>query len=162
MQRTVIKVNKLDLNWPERCPYCGRDLRGAGDIVGFSLKVKRGLKGLLTEGLASKKLLIKLCGPCAKRVSMFKTMETIASIMIFVAIIGPVLLKIQSMQRIIYVAGGVFWLGLMLIGVAEMGALKTIGAECRFLSPSKWALKFHNTLFSDEFSSLNSRLIEGM
>ncbi|HVN95119.1 MAG TPA: hypothetical protein VMT62_01705 [Syntrophorhabdaceae bacterium] len=169
MQQSIVKVNKLELNWPEICPYCGTDLKGAEGIVEFSLKVKKGIKGLLMEGLGSRKLPMRLCRPCARRLNVFKTMETIGSIVMFAAILLPVLLKTQAMQRITYVTGSAswlgfiavgIWLGLILVGIGEMGVLKSIGAECRFLAPNRWRLKFHNGAFTNEFLNLNARSIE--
>ena len=50
MQRTPIKVNTIDtLNWPERCPHCGQDLK-EGNVMVFELKIRKGLKAMLAAG----------------------------------------------------------------------------------------------------------------
>jgi hypothetical protein len=81
----------------------------------------------------------------------------------FVAIIGPLLLKrivkIESMEYI-YIIGSAFWLGIILMAIAEMGMKKRLGTECRLLKMNKWTLKFSNDLFYNEFLSLNARYVE--
>jgi hypothetical protein len=162
MQKTAIKVNTIDtLSWPERCPNCGQDLK-EGDVMRFELKIKKGLKAFVAAGFGSKNLPVKICGPCAKKVSNFRTIEGIGGIVMFVAIIGPVIFKkIQSMDYI-YVIGSAFWLGVILMSIAEVGMKKAIGMECRLLSMNKWSLKFRDDLFCNEFLSLNARHVERM
>jgi hypothetical protein len=163
MQKTAVKVNTIDaLSWPERCPHCGQDLKEGGSMT-FELKIRKGLKALLAAGFRSKNLSVRLCGVCAKKVSNFRTVEGIGGLVMFVAIVGPLLfkrfLKGQTMDYI-YIIGSAFWLGVILMSIAEVGMKKTIGVECRLLSMNKWALKFRNDLFSNEFLSLNARYVE--
>ncbi len=162
MQKRAIKVNTLDaLNWPARCPYCGQDLK-EGNGMGFELKIKKNLKGLITSGFRSKNLPVRLCGVCAKKVSNFRTIEGIGGIAVFIAIIGPIVFKKVQAMEYIYIIGAAFWLGIILMAIAEIGLKKAIGVECRLLSTNKWALKFRNDLFSNEFLSLNARYVERM
>ncbi len=162
MPKTSIKVNKIDaLNWPKRCPHCGQDLK-EGDVMGFELKIRKGLKGLLTATFGPKTIPVKLCGSCAKRIAKFRVIEGIGGLVMFVAILGPILLKKLKIQSVepIYIIGTVFWLGVVLMAIAEVGMKKGIGMECRLFSTNKWAFKFRNDLFANEFASLNSRYIE--
>jgi len=162
MQKRAIRVNTLDaLNWPARCPYCGQDLK-EGNGMGFELKIKKNLKGLITSGFRSKNLPVRLCGVCAKKVSNFRTIEGIGGIAVFIAIIGPIVFKKVQTMEYIYIIGAAFWLGIILMAIAEIGLKKAIGVECRLLSMNKWALKFRNDLFSNEFLSLNARYVERM
>jgi hypothetical protein len=163
MQKTAIKVNTIDaLNWPERCPHCGQDFK-EGNSVGFELKIRKGLKAMLSVGFRSKNLPVRLCSACAKKVSNFRTIEAIGGIVMFIAIIGPLLLKrfftIQS-REYIYIIGSAFWFAVIFMSIAEVGMKKTIGMECRLLSMDKWSLKFRNDLFLNEFLSINSRYVE--
>ena len=162
MIKTSIKVNKIDsFVWPQRCPHCGQDLK-EGDGMGYELKIKKGLKGLLTSGFGQKHLPVRLCGTCAKKISYFRTVEAFGGITMFIAI-APFLfqrfIKIESIE-IKYIMGSALWLGVILMGIAEMGIKSAIGVECRLISMNKWALKFRNDLFSNEFINLNSRHIE--
>ena len=51
----------------------------------------------------------------------------------FAAITGPVIFKkVQSMEYI-YFIGSAFWLGVILMAIAEVGVKKAIGVECRLL-----------------------------
>lgn len=163
MQKTAIKVNKIDaLSWPERCPHCGRDFRESG-VVGFELRIRKGLKALFAAGFGSKNLPVRLCGTCAKKVSHFRTMESVGGVVMFVAIIGPVLFKRflkGQLVEYIYILGSIFWLSVILMAIAEVGVKKAVGVECRLLSMNKWSLKFHNDLFHNEFVSLNARYVE--
>jgi len=160
MQKTAIKVNTIDaLSWPERCPYCGHDLK-EGDVMGFELKIKKGLKDLLMTGFRSENLPMRLCGVCAKKVSNFRTTESIGGVAILVGIIGSVIFKKMQSTEYIYIVGSAFWLGIILMAIAEVGLKKAIGVECRLLSKNKWALKFRNDFFNTEFLSLNSRYVE--
>jgi hypothetical protein len=163
MLKTAIKVNTIDaLNWPERCPHCGQDLK-EGNVMTFALKIRKGLKALFAAGFGSKNISVKLCGICAKKVSNFRTIEGIGGIIMFIAIIGPFIfkrfIKTGSMEYI-YIVGSAFWLGVILMSIAEVGMKKTIGVECRLLSMNKWSLKFRNDLFYNEFLSLNARHVE--
>ena len=113
MQKRAIKVNTLDaLNWPARCPYCGQDLK-EGNGMGFELKIKKNLKGLITSGFRSKNLPVRLCGVCAKKVSNFRTIEGIGGIAVFIAIIGPIVFKKVQTMEYIYIIGAAFWLGII-------------------------------------------------
>jgi hypothetical protein len=54
MIKTAVKVNKIDsLAWPQRCPHCGDTLKDSDGVV-FDLKIRKGLKGLLTAGLGQR------------------------------------------------------------------------------------------------------------
>jgi hypothetical protein len=162
MQKTAIKLNTIEeLNWPERCPYCGKDFKES-NAMDFELKVRKGLKAMLTAGFGSKNLPVRLCGNCAKKVSNFRTIEAIGGIMIFIAIapfIFKRFIKIESMEYI-YIFASVLWLGIVLMAVSEVGMKKIIGVECRLLSMNKCLLKFRNDLFCNEFLSLNARYVE--
>jgi len=162
MQRTAIKVNTIEeLSWPERCPHCGQDLREGYSMV-FELKIKKGLKAMLAAGFGSKNLPVRLCGTCAKKVSNFRTLEAIGGIIIFLAIapfIFQRFIKIEAAEYM-YIFGSALWLAVVLMAIAEVGMKKGIGVECRLLSMNKWALKFRNDLFSNEFSSRNARYVE--
>lgn len=162
MSKTAIKVNRIDtLSWPDRCPRCGQDLQGDG-AVGFELKIKKGLKGLLAGPLGPRTVPVRLCGSCAKKISNFRVTEGVGGFIMFVAIFGPILikkLKIQSAESI-YIVGTAFWLGVVLMAIAEVGIRKGIGVECRLFSTDKWTFKFHDSLFSNEFVDLNSRYVE--
>jgi hypothetical protein len=162
MSKTAIRVNKIDtLNWPDRCPRCGRDFQG-DSAVGFELKIRKGLKGLLAGALGPKTVPVKLCRSCAKKISNFRVIEGIGGFIMFIAIFGPILikkLKIQSAESV-YIVGAAFWLGVVLMAIAEVGIRKGIGVECRLVSTDKWAFKFHDNLFSNEFVGLNSRYVE--
>ena len=118
MQKKDIKVNTVDtLIWPQRCPHCGQDLK-EGDTMGFELKIRRGMKGLFTAGFGPKSLVVKLCGPCAKKISNYRVIEGVGGLVMFVAILGPLLLKrfmkVQSAEYI-YVIGTAFWIGVIFI-----------------------------------------------
>ena len=162
MQRTAIKVNTIDtLSWPERCPHCGQDLK-EGNVMVFELKIRKGLKAMLAAGFGSKNLPVRLCGACAKKVSNFRTIEAIGGIIIFIAIapfIFKRFIKIESMEYT-YIFGSAVWLAIVLMAIAEVGMKKGIGVECRLLSINKWALKFRNDLFSNEFLSRNARYVD--
>jgi hypothetical protein len=162
MQKTAITVNTIEaLSWPERCPHCGRDFK-EGDITGFELKIKKGLKGMLTAGFGSKNIPVRLCGACAKKVSNFRTLEAAGGIIIFIAIapfIFKRFIKIESMEYM-YFFGSAVWLAIILMAIAEVGMKKAIGVECRLLSTNKWSLKFRNGLYNNEFLSLNARYVE--
>jgi hypothetical protein len=163
MQKTAIKVNTIDtLTWPERCPHCGQSLK-EGDIIGFEMKIKKGLKALFTAGFGSKNLNMRLCGACAKKILNFRRIEGVGGVVMFAAILGPVLLKkfskIEAMGYI-YVIGIIFWLAVILMSIAEVGMKKGMGVECRLFALNKWTLKFRNDLFYNEFLSLNSRHVE--
>jgi hypothetical protein len=163
MQKTAIKVNTIEaLSWPERCPHCGQGLK-EGDVMTFELKIRKGLRAFMAAGFGSKNIPVKLCGICAKKVSNFRSIEAIGGIVMFVAIIGPLLLKrifkIESMEYI-YIIGSAFWLGIILMAIAEVGMKKTLGTECRLLKMNKWTLKFSNDLFYNEFLSLNTKYVE--
>ena len=161
MQKTV-KVSTIDaLIWPERCPHCGQDLR-EGDVVGFELKIRKGLKALIRAGFGSKNLPIRLCGTCAKKISNMRTIEGIGAMAMAAAIIGFVILQKVKSTAYIPIIGAVVWLGIILMGIAEVGIKKGAGMECRLLSMNKWSLKFRNDLFSNEFVSLNARYVERM
>ena len=101
------------MNWPERRPHCGQDLK-EGNIMGFELQIKKGFKGLFAGGFGSKNLSMKPCGTLAKKVSNFRTIEAIGGVIMFGAIIGSILLKrflkAQSMEYI-YIIGSAFWPG---------------------------------------------------
>ena len=162
MQKTAIKVNTIEeLNWPERCPHCGQDLR-EGNFMVFELKIRKGLKAMLAAGFGSKNLPVRLCGVCAKKVSNFRTLEAIGGIIIFLAIVPFIFkrfIKIEGTEYM-YIFGSALWLAVVLMAIAEVGMKKGIGVECRLLSMSKWALKFRNDLFSNEFLSRNVRYVE--
>ena len=162
MQRTPIKVNTIDtLNWPERCPHCGQDLK-EGNVMVFELKIRKGLKAMLAAGFGSKNIPVRLCGACAKKVSNFRTIEAIGGIIIFIAIapfIFKRFIKIEATEYM-YIFGSALWLAVVLMAVAEVGMKKAIGMECRLLSINKWALKFRNDLFSNEFLSRNARYVD--
>jgi hypothetical protein len=162
MQKTAIRVSTIEeLNWPERCPHCGQDLR-EGDSMIFELKIRKGLKAMLAAGFGSKNLPVRLCGVCAKKVSNFRTLEAIGGIIIFLAIapfIFKRFIKIEAVEYM-YIFGSALWLAVVLMAIAEVGMKKGIGVECRLLSMNKWALKFRNDLFSNEFLSSNVRYVE--
>lgn len=162
MQKTAIKVNTIDtLSWPERCPHCGQDLK-EGDVIVFELKIRKGLKAMLAAGFGSKNLPVRLCGACAKKVSNFRTIEAIGGVIIFIAIapfIFKRFIKIEATEYM-YIFGSALWLAVVLMAIAEVGMKKAIGMECRLLSMNKWALKFRNDLFSNEFLSRNARYVE--
>jgi len=162
MQRTAIKVNTIDtLSWPERCPHCGQDLK-EGNVMVFELKIRKGLKAMLAAGFGSKNIPVRLCGACAKKVSNFRTIEAIGGIIIFIAIapfIFKRFIKIEATEYM-YIFGSALWLAVVLMAVAEVGMKKAIGMECRLLSINKWALKFRNDLFSNEFLSRNARYVD--
>ncbi len=164
MIKTAVKVNKIDsLAWPQRCPHCGDTLKDSDGVV-FDLKIRKGLKGLLTAGLGQKTLPVRLCGICAKKISIFRTLEAIGGIIIFVAILPFIFkrfIKIEAMAYI-YVMGSALWLGIILMAIAEMGVKSMAGVECRLLSTNRWAMKFRNEYFTNEFSNLNSKYIERM
>ena len=105
---------------------------------------------------------MRLCGACAKKVSNFRTIEAIGGIIIFIAIapfIFKRFIKIEATEYM-YIFGSALWLAVVLMAVAEVGMKKAIGTECRLLSINKWALKFRNDLFSNEFLSRNARYVE--
>jgi hypothetical protein len=162
MQKTAIKVNTIDtLIWPERCPHCGQDLRESDSMI-FELKIRKGLKAMLAAGFGSKNLPVRLCGACAKKVSNFRTLEAIGGIIIFLAIVPFIFkrfIKIEATEYM-YIFGSALWLAVVLMAIAEVGMKKGIGVECRLLSMNKWALKFRNDLFSNEFLSRNARYVE--
>jgi hypothetical protein len=164
MQKTAIQVNTIDtLIWPERCPHCGQDLK-EGDVMVFELKIRKGLKAMLAAGFGSKNLPVRLCGACAKKVSNFRTIEAIGGIIIFIAIMPLIFkrfIKVESVEYM-YIFGSALWLAIVLMAIAEVGMKRAIGMECRLLSMNKWALKFRNNLFSDEFLSRNARYVERM
>ncbi len=163
MQKTAIKVNTVDtLNWPERCPYCGQDLKEANAVI-FQLKIRKGLKAFLMAGFGSKSIPVKLCGLCAKKISNFRTVEGIGGIIMFVAILGPFIFKRfikTGSTEYIYIVGAAFWLGVISMSIAEVGMKKGIGVECRLLSMNRWSLKFRNDLFRNEFLGLNAKHVE--
>ena len=162
MQKTAIKVSTIEeLNWPERCPHCGQDLR-EGNFMVFELKIRKGIKAMLAAGFGSKNLPVRLCGTCAKKVSNFRTLEAIGGIIIFLAIVPFIFkrfIKIEATEYM-YIFGSALWLAVVLMAIAEVGMKKGIGVECRLLSMNKWALKFRNDLFSNEFLSRNVRYVE--
>jgi hypothetical protein len=162
MIKTSIKVNKIDtFIWPQRCPHCGQDLK-EGDVTVFELKIRKGLKAMLAAGFGSKNIPVRLCGACAKKVSNFRTIEAIGGIIIFIAIapfIFKRFIKIEATEYM-YIFGSALWLAVVLMAVAEVGMKKAIGLECRLLSINKWALKFRNDLFSNEFLSRNARYVD--
>jgi hypothetical protein len=162
MQKTAIKVSTIEeLNWPERCPHCGQDLR-EGNFMVFELKIRKGIKAMLAAGFGSKNLPVRLCGTCAKKVSSFRTLEAIGGIIIFLAIVPFIFkrfIKIEATEYM-YIFGSALWLAVVLMAIAEVGMKKGIGVECRLLSMNKWALKFRNDLFSNEFLSRNVRYVE--
>ena len=159
----AIKLNSIDrLVWPERCPHCGVELRES-DAVGFDLKIKRGLKGLIAGGLSPKHLFVRLCGSCAKRISNFRIIEAIGGMVMFVAILGPIFLKrFLKLDLVIYtyIIGAAFWLGVVMMSIAEVGMKRNIGVECRALSPNKWSLKIRNEQCRNEFYSSNVSSID--
>jgi hypothetical protein len=158
--RKVIKLKKLDgINWPMKCPYCGQSLREP-DIVGFDLKIKKSLKVLFVSGLGPKILNVKLCGLCANKISKFKTMETVGSIIVFTAIILVILFNKMNDTYKLFIGGFAFWLGIILMGIAETATKKLVGVECRLLGENKWEFRFKNENFFNEFTSINSRYID--
>ena len=162
MQKTAVKVNTIDtLSWPERCPHCGQDLK-EGNFMGFELRIKKGIKGMLTGGLGSKNLIVKLCGTCAKKVSYFRTIQAIGGMIMFIAIAPFIFKRFITIESIEYkyIFGAALWLGVILMAIAEVGIKQAIGMECRLISMNKWTLKFRNDLFSNEFLSLNSKHVE--
>ncbi|HEX2966937.1 MAG TPA: hypothetical protein VHO84_14210 [Syntrophorhabdaceae bacterium] len=163
MLLNAMKLNNIDgLRWPDRCPHCGAEFK-EGEISGFDLKIKKGLKGYLAGGLAPKHLFVKLCAQCAKKISNFRSVEAIGGTVMFVAIIGPILLKrflrLDSVSYV-YIAGTAFWVGVVLMSIAEVGMKQNLGVECRLLSTNRWSLKIRNDLCRNEFSSLNSAYID--
>ena len=104
MQKTAIKVNTIEaLSWPERCPHCGHDLK-EGNIMAFELKIRKGFKAMLAAGFGSKNIPVRLCIPCAKKITNFRTIEAVGGIIMFVAIIGPFLLKrFYTMQSMLLI-----------------------------------------------------------
>jgi hypothetical protein len=160
IMKNKIEVKKLDgINWPVRCPYCGQTLREP-DIVSYDLKIRKSLKVLLVGGLGPKRLNVKLCGTCAGKISKFKTVETIGSIILFIAVIAVTYLNKMDDTYKIFLGGFVFWLGVIMMGIAEMATKKLVGVECRLLGENKWRLKFKNDLFFREFAGLNSRYLD--
>ena len=128
----------------------------------FELKIRKGIKAMLAAGFGSKNLPVRLCGTCAKKVSNFRTLEAIGGIIIFLAIVPFIFkrfIKIEATEYM-YIFGSALWLAVVLMAVAEVGMKKAIGMECRLLSINKWALKFRNDLFSNEFLSRNARYVD--
>ncbi len=162
MIKTAVKVNKIDsLAWPQRCPHCGETLKD-GDGTVFDLKIKKGLKGLLTGGFGQKTLPVRLCGICAKKISAFRTIEAIGGIIMFAAILPFIFkrfIKIEAIEYM-YIMGSALWLGIILMAIAEMGVKSMAGVECRLLSANRWAIKFRNEFFTNEFSNINSKYVE--
>jgi hypothetical protein len=154
MLKNSIKVKSIDaLTWPLTCPYCGQSMRER-DIVGYDLKIRKSLKGLFTAGLGPKRLNVKLCGTCASRISKFKTMETAGSIILFAAVMGVVVLQMKEKYQL-YIGGAAFWLGIIMMAVAEFASQKLVGVECRLLGENNWELKLRNEFFFKEFRLLN-------
>jgi hypothetical protein len=160
MMKKDIKVKTLDrIDWPVRCPYCGQALMEP-DIVSFDLKIRRSLKYLLVGGLGPKMLLVKLCGTCAKKISRFKSVETLGSIILFAAILGVIFFNKMDDTYKFLVGGVALWSGIIMMGFAEMATKKLIGVECRVVGVNKWQLKFRNNMFFREFASYNIKHID--
>ena len=160
MQKVIIQGNMIEsLHWPEKCPHCGQELR-EGDTKGYELKIRKSMRALLIHS-KWKKLLVKLCGTCAKKVSWFKNVEFIGSVFAVLAFVGPIFLKMQS-QKQLYVGGIVFWFGIILMAIAEMGGRKAIGLSCMLLSEDKLAFWFRSDVFRNEFLNLNPNRVERM
>ena len=159
----AMRLSNIDkLKWPERCPHCGAEFR-EGEISAFDLKIKKGIKGYLAGGLAPKHLLVRLCAQCTKKISNFRSIEAIGGVVMFVAILGPILLKrLLKLDSIsyVYIIGTAFWIGVILMSIAEIGMKQNIGVECRLLSMNKWSLKIRNELCKNEFYSLNPNYID--
>jgi endogenous inhibitor of DNA gyrase (YacG/DUF329 family) len=160
MQKVVIQGNTIELlHWPEKCPHCGQELR-EGDTKGYELKIRKSIRALFIHS-KWKKLFVKLCGTCAKKVSWFKNVEFVGSVFAVLAFVGPIFLKMHS-QKQLYVGGIAFWFGIILMAIAEVGGRKAIGLSCMLLSEDKLAFWFRSDVFRNEFLNLNPNRVERM
>lgn len=157
MQKVVMKVNTVEaLAWPEKCPRCS-DSFVEGDTRVFEVKVKEAIRAFFVKPKL-KKLSVKLCGKCSRRVQKFKAMESFGSALVLLAIIGALFLKLPPEQM--YGAGATFWFGTILFAIGEARRTKAIGVKCMRLSKDKWSFRLRNDVFRNEFIKLNSSLVE--
>jgi len=157
MKSNSVKIKTIDnLKWPDKCLYCGKNLQ-IGDMEEIELKVKKKAKALFVGGIIPRRLMVKYCGTCADKISLFKTLETIGNIALFAAIIWVGVLNNREVPKI-YIGGVVFWLGCILMAIAKIGSQKWIGVECKLLEADIWEINLRNELYYNEFRRLNSKV----
>jgi hypothetical protein len=116
------------------------------------------MKALLMKP-RTKRLLVGLCGACAKRVSFFRTIEVIGSGFLLLALFLPSFYKIGTTPQI-YGTAVSLWIGLFMMAAGDMTAKKAVGTGCTLLSDGRWQLWFTNGTFRREFVDLNMRFVE--
>jgi hypothetical protein len=107
----------------------------------------------------TKRLLVGLCASCAKKVSLFRTVEVIGCAFLLLALFLPTFYKIGTSPQI-YGTAISLWAGLLLMGAGEMATKKAVGTGCTLLSDGRWQFWFTDETFRGEFKDLNMRFVE--
>ena len=158
MKSNSVKIRTLDyLKWPDKCLYCGNKLQ-KGDIEEIELKVKKKPKALFVGSIIPRRLIVKYCGDCAEKISLYKTLETVGNLALIAAIIWVGVLNNREAPNIYY-GGAVFWLGCLLMVISKIGIRKWNGVECKQIESDKWELNLRNDSCYNEFCRINSKVI---